>query len=188
MTLAEGRAALAGPVAPAQRAGGALAPTTSKPLCPAVMTGSWRRSAAARAALPRTAFRPGPLSVAGESTGRLAGSSRKQLDGDLQALAEEFAVPATLVEEVRDVLSLPRASGRSGGNASDGDVWARWGSRYGGVGEAGEEGVGRVVRARSGIENPNSRLRSYFFLRAPSGRGLPDAVTVLSEPPPFRAE
>ncbi len=31
----------------------------------------------------------------------------KQLDGDLQALAEEFAVPATLVEEVRDVLSLP---------------------------------------------------------------------------------
>ncbi len=31
----------------------------------------------------------------------------KELDQDLHALAEEFAVPATLVEEVRDVLSLP---------------------------------------------------------------------------------
>jgi hypothetical protein len=87
----------------------------------------------------------------------------KELDQDLQALAEEFAVPATLVEEVRAVLSLP--SQRPERWQREQGLWARWGSRYGLVRQAVEELLGRVVRASSVIENLNSRLRSYFFLR-----------------------
>ncbi len=88
----------------------------------------------------------------------------KQLDGDLQALAEEFAVPATLVEEVRDVLSLP--SQRPERWQREQGLWACQRSRYGVVRQAVEELLGQVVRASSVIENLNSRLRSYFFCAA----------------------
>jgi hypothetical protein len=87
----------------------------------------------------------------------------KELDQDLQILAEEFTVPATLVEEVRDVLSLP--SQRPERWQREQVLWARWGSRYGVVRAAVEELLGQVVRASSVIENLNSRLRNYFFLR-----------------------
>jgi hypothetical protein len=87
----------------------------------------------------------------------------KELDQDLQILAEEFTVPATLVEEVRHVLSLP--SQRPERWQREQVLWARWGSRYGVVRAAVEELLGQVVRASSVIENLNSRLRSYFFLR-----------------------
>jgi hypothetical protein len=87
----------------------------------------------------------------------------KQLDESLQALAEDFAVPATMVEEVRQVLSL--ANHRPERWQREQLLWARWGSRYGVVREAVEELRGQVVRASSVIENLNSRLRSYFFLR-----------------------
>jgi hypothetical protein len=89
----------------------------------------------------------------------------KQLDGDLAALAEELAVPATLVDEVRQILSLP--SQRPERWQREQLLWARWGSRYGDVRAAVEELLGHVVRASSVIENLNSRLRSYFFLRRP---------------------
>ncbi len=98
----------------------------------------------------------------------------KQLDGDLQALAEEFAVPATLVEEVRDVLSLP--SQRPERWQREQGLWAAGASRYGVVRQAVEELLGQVVRASSVIENLNSRLRSYFFLRRHLGE---DYLTLL---------
>ncbi len=89
----------------------------------------------------------------------------KQLDGDLQALAEEFAVPATLVEEVRDVLSLP--SQRPERWQREQGLCSAGASRYGVVRQAVEELLGQVVRASSVIENLNSRcLRSYFFAAA----------------------
>ncbi len=104
VTLAEDGIGPVGPLAPARRAGGATATPTTSAAVPCI---DW---VVAELRLRRAALPPphstGPLSV-GESTGRLAGLRPKQLDGDLQALAEEFAVPATLVEEVRDVLSLP---------------------------------------------------------------------------------
>ncbi len=89
-------------------------------------------------------------------------------------MAEEFAVPATLVEEVRDVLSLP--SQRPERWQREQGLWARWGSRYGVVRQAVEELLGQVVRASSVIENLNSRLRSYFFLRRHLGE---DYLTLL---------
>lgn len=87
----------------------------------------------------------------------------KQLDEDLQALTEEFAVPAAVVEETRQVLSLP--ANRAERWQREKVLWQRWGSRYGLLREAVAAMLGQVVRASSVIENLNSRLRSYFFLR-----------------------
>ena len=92
----------------------------------------------------------------------------KQLDEDLQALAEDFAVAPAAVEETCQVLSLsasPEARWQR-----EQALWQRWGSRYGLLREAVAELLGRVVRASSVIENLNSRLRSYFFLRRHLGR------------------
>jgi hypothetical protein len=87
----------------------------------------------------------------------------KQLDQDLQALAEEYAVPGAVLDEVRQVLSL--SSSRPERWQREQALWQRWGSRYGLLREAVAELLGQVVRASSVIENLNSRLRNYFFLR-----------------------
>ncbi len=87
----------------------------------------------------------------------------KQLDQDLHTLAAENSVPVSLVEEVRQVLSLP-ARGLERWQREQA-LWDRWGCRYGVVREAVTALLGKVVRASSVIENLNSRLRSYFFLR-----------------------
>jgi hypothetical protein len=92
----------------------------------------------------------------------------QQLDADLRGLAEEWAVPATLVDEVRQVLSL--ASNRPERWQREKALWQRWGCHYGVLREAVQALLGKVVRASSVIENLNSRLRSYFFLRRHLGR------------------
>jgi hypothetical protein len=89
------------------------------------------------------------------------------LDQDLQALAEECAVPGTLVEEVRHVLS--RARNRPQRWQREQALWQRWGERYGVVRAAVAELLGQVVRASSVIENLNSRLRCYCFRRRQLG-------------------
>ena len=78
-------------------------------------------------------------------------------------MAEEFAVPAAVVEETRQVLRLP-ASGPERWQREKA-LWQRLGSRYGVLREAVAALLGQVVRASSVIENLNSRLRNYFFLR-----------------------
>jgi len=87
----------------------------------------------------------------------------KQLDQDVLALAESYEVPAVVMEETRQLLSMP--SGRPERWQREKALWDRWGCRYGLVREAVAELLGQVVRASSVIENLNSRLRSYFFLR-----------------------
>jgi len=87
----------------------------------------------------------------------------KQLEDDLLAVAEEYAVPPTLVEQTRQLLSLPLDQPQRW--QRDKALWQRWGCRYGLVREAVEGLLASVVRASSVIENLNSRLRSYFFLR-----------------------
>jgi hypothetical protein len=87
----------------------------------------------------------------------------RQLEQDLQALADECRVPAAVVEEVRQVLGM--AANRPERWQREQALWDRWGSRYGVLREAVAELLGQVVRASSIIENLNSRLRSYFFLR-----------------------
>jgi|HubBroStandDraft_6_1064221.scaffolds.fasta_scaffold201829_1 hypothetical protein len=87
----------------------------------------------------------------------------KQLDQDLETLAAEFQVPVAAVAETRDVLSL--SANRPERWQREQALWQRWGSRYGVLREAVATLLSQVVRASSVIENLNSRLRNYFFLR-----------------------
>jgi hypothetical protein len=87
----------------------------------------------------------------------------KHLDENLQTLAEQGAISATLVEETRQVLSLSARHPERWQREQA--LWDRWGSRYGVVREAVAELLSKVGRASSVIENLNSRLRNYFFLR-----------------------
>jgi hypothetical protein len=87
----------------------------------------------------------------------------KQLDQDLLTLAEDCAAPVTVVAEVRRVLSLP-ANGPERWQQEQ-VLWQRLGSGYAVLRAAVTALLAQVVRASSVIENLNSRLRNYFFLR-----------------------
>ena len=97
-----------------------------------------------------------------------------ELDRDLVALAAEFQVP---VETVHDVLGI---------EALGPDDPARWhredllrrqlGGRFHPLSKAVGEVARQTVRASSVIENLNSRLRNYFFLRRHLG---PDYLALL---------
>lgn len=86
-----------------------------------------------------------------------------QLDRDLGGLAAEFQVPVETVRDVFNVELLPP------------DDLSRWppeaalrnrlGSRYFSLRVAAAEIARHTVRASSLVENLNSRLRNYFFLR-----------------------
>ena len=86
-----------------------------------------------------------------------------QLDRDFAELATEFAIPAELVRELFAVLSLdPNNPKRWRRDAS---LHRLLGARYYPLSQALEEVRRHTVRASSLVENLNSRLRSYFFLR-----------------------
>jgi hypothetical protein len=96
------------------------------------------------------------------------------LDKDLQTLAVEWQVSA---ETVRELLKTQQMSEK------DSRRWQREAAhrqqlraRYYGLFEAVQELAGQVVRASSLVENVNSRLRSYFFLRRQLG---PDYLELL---------
>jgi hypothetical protein len=97
-----------------------------------------------------------------------------QLDRDLTVLAAEFQVP---VETARDVLNVELLP------LDDPSRWRReaalrsqLGSRYFSLREAAAEVARQTVRASSLVENLNSRLRNYFFLRRHLG---PDYLALL---------
>jgi hypothetical protein len=86
-----------------------------------------------------------------------------QLDADLATLAAEFQVSAETMRAAFNVETL---------SAEDPARWPReailrrqLGGRFFAVGEAVAALARRTVRASSVIENLNSRLRNYFFLR-----------------------
>ena len=96
------------------------------------------------------------------------------LDRDLEVVAAEFQVA---VETARDVLNVEQLAA---------EVPSRWrreaalrsqlGSRYFPLSVAMAELARRTVRASSLVENLNSRLRNYFFLRRHLG---PDYLALL---------
>ena len=97
-----------------------------------------------------------------------------ELDRDLAALAQEWQISVTTAREVLQVQSLP---------TWDPKRWRREAAlretlrgRYHGVCADVQELSDRVVRASSLVENLNSRLRSYFFLRRQLGK---DYLTLL---------
>jgi len=91
------------------------------------------------------------------------------LDRDLTAVAEEFAVPVAMVRSVLQAQALP--GGQPQRWQRQAALWQQVGERYGPLHEAVAGVASGVVRASSVIENLNSRLRSYFFLRRHLGAG-----------------
>jgi hypothetical protein len=92
-----------------------------------------------------------------------------QLDRDFAALATEFAVAAELVRELFAVQTLDLNNPRRW--RRDASLHRSLGTRYYPLSQALDEVRRRTVRASSLVENLNSRLRSYFFLRRHLGDG-----------------
>jgi hypothetical protein len=97
-----------------------------------------------------------------------------ELDRELAALAQEWRISVTTAREVLHVQALP---------TRDPQRWHREAAlreilrgRYHGVCADVQELSDRVVRASSLVENLNSRLRTYFFLRRQLGN---DYLTLL---------
>jgi hypothetical protein len=97
-----------------------------------------------------------------------------QLDRDLAAVAEEFHVPTAVARALLNVQALsPRNPRRWPADAA---LRQHLRGRYHPLSEAMTDLARSTVRASSVIENLNSRLRNYFFLRRQLG---PDYLTLL---------
>jgi hypothetical protein len=96
------------------------------------------------------------------------------LDEELAALAAEYAVPVATVRSVLHVQALPDAAPQRWQRHAG--LWQQLGSRYWPLQQAVAAVAARVVRSSSVIENLNSRLRNYFFLRRQLG---PDYLALL---------
>lgn len=101
----------------------------------------------------------------GQRDDLLAFSAR--LDGHFQALAAKFAVPVEVVRELFAVQTLPLHRSRRW--RRDALLRRRLGARYFPLSQALEQVRRQTFRASSLVENLNSRLRSYFFLRRQIG-------------------
>ena len=92
-----------------------------------------------------------------------------QLDAELAKLAERFEVS---VESVREALAVQQMDeSRPSRWQREKELWSRLGGKYALLRVEVEGLAGGVVRASSAIENLNSRLRNYFFLRKQLGSG-----------------
>jgi hypothetical protein len=97
-----------------------------------------------------------------------------QLDGDLAFQAEEYGVSQAVAREVMQVEAMSPCDAKRG--PREAALWRELGGRYHPLREAVAGLLGRVVRASSVVENVNSRLRNYFFLRRQVG---PDYLKLL---------
>jgi hypothetical protein len=86
-----------------------------------------------------------------------------QLDADLEALAADFQVAVGVVRAVLHLQALHPGDPRRG--PAEAAVRQQLRGRFYAVSQAVEAVAGRTVRASSVVENLNSRLRNYFFLR-----------------------
>jgi hypothetical protein len=97
-----------------------------------------------------------------------------ELDRELATVAAEFQVA---VESARAVLNIQRLSPDDPSRwPREADLRNQLGSRYYSLSTAVGEVARRTVRASSLVENLNSRLRNYFFLRRHLG---PDYLALL---------
>jgi hypothetical protein len=87
----------------------------------------------------------------------------KQLDVDLNALVGEFQVPIAVVRAIFQVHTLPEKDPRRW--PVEAALRCQLGCRFYELSQAVRDVAHRTVRASSVVENVNSRLRNYFFLR-----------------------
>jgi hypothetical protein len=97
-----------------------------------------------------------------------------QLDRELENLAQDWRINTATVREVLEVQCLPTRAPKRWSRVSTLRETLR--GRYHGVWADVRELSDRVVRASSLVENLNSRLRTYFFLRRQLGK---DYLTLL---------
>jgi hypothetical protein len=110
-------------------------------------------------------LRPVCVALENQRDNLLAFAAR--LDEDLAAVARASAVPVELAREALQVHRLGGGDRRHG--PREAALWRALGERYYGLAQAVAALAGTVVRASSVVENLNSRLRSYFFLRREVG-------------------
>jgi hypothetical protein len=92
-----------------------------------------------------------------------------RLDADLAKLAQRFEVSVAVVREALACQQMDES--RSARWRREKELWGRLGGKYALLRVEVEELARGVVRASSVIENLNSRLRNYFFLRKQLGDG-----------------
>jgi hypothetical protein len=92
-----------------------------------------------------------------------------QLDEDLGQLAERFEVSSAVVREALAVGQMDER--RPSRWQREQQLWQQLGGKYAQMRVEVEKLAAAVVRASSVIENLNSRLRNYFFLRKQLGGG-----------------
>jgi hypothetical protein len=97
-----------------------------------------------------------------------------QLDLDLTALAKEYQVPVDTVRQLLDVQAMEQRQERRW--QQEAALRHQLRDRFHGLSAAVTDVADHAVRASSVIENLNSRLRPYFFLRRQLG---PDYLTLL---------
>jgi hypothetical protein len=97
-----------------------------------------------------------------------------QLDGDLAALARDFGVAGDTVRALLYVQTLAATNPRRW--QREADLRQRLRDRFYALQAAVRDVAERTVRASSAVENLNSRLRKYFFLRRQLG---PDYLALL---------
>lgn len=93
----------------------------------------------------------------------------EELDRDIGRLAAWARVPAEVVREMVAVQEMPQSSAQRW--KRDRVLHQQLGERYHELSAMAESLRGSVVRASSVVENVNSRLRNYFFLRKEVGQG-----------------
>jgi hypothetical protein len=92
-----------------------------------------------------------------------------QLDAEMAELAGRFEVNAELVRETLAVEQMDES--RPARWRREKELWSRLGGKYALLRVEVQKLAGTVVRSSSVIENLNSRLRNYFFLRKQLGSG-----------------
>jgi hypothetical protein len=110
-------------------------------------------------------LRPVCVALENQRDNLLAFAAR--LDQDLAAVARASEIPVALAREALQVHLLGDADRRRGPRAAA--LWRALGGRYYRLAQAVAAVAAAVVRASSVVENLNSRLRSYFFLRREVG-------------------
>lgn len=93
----------------------------------------------------------------------------EKLDRELEKMAAKYQLPVASVREVFNLQQMPLTWSKRW--QEEADWWRKLGGLYWEVQQASVELAQRVVRASSVVENLNSRLRNYFFLRRQLGQG-----------------
>jgi hypothetical protein len=108
----------------------------------------------------------------------------KVMDGEFAGLAEQFGVPAVLVQQLCQLEALD-ARGPAYWQCQ-GPLVAKLGTKFQPLQQAVRAAMDDVTRASSLVENLNSRLRNYFFLRRDLGNGYLDLLRFFLNHRPFQ--